>query len=158
MYEIKLTESGREKLALSSIDKNTLQLANFTVSNQSDDYALSSVIFEQPINQVDVRGDEILVSCVIPETVEDVWLKFIAIFDDKNEVIACGNLPEFYKPKFEVSPSICNYLVKFKYANADQLTIDFDSQAYVSKKDYYQLSASVIQLMSHHIAHIWPKK
>ncbi|MCF6764835.1 phage tail protein [Thiotrichales bacterium 19S3-7] len=156
MYEINITDYGREKLALSTIDVNKIVLSRFIISDQNDDLNLSSVVYSQLINQVNVYQNEIIIQCVIPESVGDVWLRYIAIFDDENGMIACGNLAEFYKPNFDVSPSICEYQVKLNYAHSDQLRIEFESEAYASKKDHYQSSEALIKLMDHHLKHIWP--
>ncbi|MCF6777396.1 phage tail protein [Thiotrichales bacterium 19X7-9] len=150
MYEILITENGKAQLADSVLTGNTVMFSSFKISSQADDTSLNHVAYSALINNVETSHDEIWINCIVPESAGGFWLKYISILDDKNNIIAQGNIPEFYKAEDNLSPTVSDYTIKIKYDNADQVTINFNTQACSTVDNYYQLAESLIRLMNDH--------
>ncbi|MCF6777731.1 phage tail protein [Thiotrichales bacterium 19X7-9] len=155
MYEIKVTDIGKSLLAQAILDKSKVKFDAFKISSVTDDVNLSSVVYTDLISKIEVRTNELIFTCVVPEGASGFWLRSIALLDDQERVIAYGNIPEIYKSDDDLSPSVSNYTITLQIDNADQINIEFNSQACSTVANYYQLAESLICLMKDHTQLAW---
>ncbi|MCF6766604.1 phage tail protein [Thiotrichales bacterium 19S3-7] len=154
-YEITITDNAKAQLAESVLNNKVVVFEQFKISDQSNDISLNSVVYSGLVNDVQTSENEIIIRCIVPEEAGGFWLKHIVLLDEDGNVLAQGNIPEFYKANDNLSPTVSDYTIKIKYDNADQVNISFNSQACSSIDNYYQLAESLIRLMNNHNELVW---
>ncbi|MCF6808529.1 phage tail protein [Thiotrichales bacterium 19S9-12] len=143
MYEILITDYGKEQFAQSILDQSKVVFSKFQFSDVTDDLNLESIVYRSDIDHIEMTKDEIIIRCVIPENQGGFYLRYLSILDNNNQVLAQGNIPEVYKSDIADSITESEYELRLRYTNAQNIHYEYivSDQREMIKEELNQLKS-----------------
>lgn len=155
-YTVFLTEKGTQALAEATATGNKLAVTVMAVGDgggalptpDPEQTALVNETYRAHLTALSIdpnNGSQIIADMIIPEIEGGWWVREMGLFDDRGNLIAIGNCPEFYKPLLQEgagrTPTVRMILA---VGNADSIVLELDPNAVLATREFVEGKSSEV--------------